>query len=236
MLLLRPLLTGSGAEELTPARRDPEWIIDLHNGGCASFGYMLKLATAIISAGQARTALLANVQNCAGQVFAQSEIRKLAHAATPGDGCGVAYVAAGDRSPSSAGRPRKARPEWAMDLGPATQDGRRYWEPGSGQLDVRFNEAKGGEIIEPRQPPRAGYGRRELCTSMEVEETGRHRRAGANQPNRIFLRNWRETLGISAQRHLDTYDRFGNLYGAGMPVTLDHAARGKVRCARATWW
>jgi 3-oxoacyl-[acyl-carrier-protein] synthase-3 len=110
-----------------------------------------------------------------------------------------------------------------MDLGPATQDGRRYWEPGSGQLDVRFDEAKGGEIIERgnRLVPDMVA---ELCTSIEVEPADIDVLV-TNQPNRIFLRNWRETLGISQERHLDTYDRFGNLYGAGVPVTLDHAAR-----------
>jgi 3-oxoacyl-[acyl-carrier-protein] synthase-3 len=222
VLLPDPLFTGSGAETADLLGCRPEWIIDLHNGGCASFGYMLKLATAIISAGQASTALLANVQNCAGQVFAQSEIRKLAHAATPGDGCGVAYVAAGDRSPVLGVRTRNT-PEWAMDLGPATQDGRRYWEPGSGQLDVRFDEAKGGEIIERgnRLVPDLVN---ELCTSIEVEPADIDVLV-TNQPNRIFLRNWREALGISPERHLDTFDRFGNLYGAGVPVTLDHAAR-----------
>ncbi|WP_249375581.1 hypothetical protein [Streptomyces sp. I05A-00742] len=35
-----------------------------------------------------------------------------------------------------------------------------------------------------------------------------------NQPNRIFLKNWRGALGLPAERHLGTFDRFGNLYGA----------------------
>jgi len=34
-----------------------------------------------------------------------------------------------------------------------------------------------------------------------------------NQPNRMFLRNWREALELPESRHLDTYDQCGNLFG-----------------------
>jgi 3-oxoacyl-[acyl-carrier-protein] synthase-3 len=44
-----------------------------------------------------------------------------------------------------------------------------------------------------------------------------------NQPNRVFLRNWREALEIPEERHRDTFDECGNLFGAGIPVNLDHA-------------
>ncbi|WP_245766751.1 3-oxoacyl-[acyl-carrier-protein] synthase III C-terminal domain-containing protein [Streptomyces colonosanans] len=46
-----------------------------------------------------------------------------------------------------------------------------------------------------------------------------------NQPNRIFLKNWRQALKLDEAQHLDTFDRYGNLYGAAVPVTLDRAAR-----------
>ena len=44
-----------------------------------------------------------------------------------------------------------------------------------------------------------------------------------NQPNRVFLRNWREALELPAERHVDTFDECGNLFGAGIPVNLDRA-------------
>ena len=44
-----------------------------------------------------------------------------------------------------------------------------------------------------------------------------------NQPNRLFLRNWREALELPRERHRDTFDECGNLFGAGIPVTLDAA-------------
>jgi 3-oxoacyl-[acyl-carrier-protein] synthase-3 len=44
-----------------------------------------------------------------------------------------------------------------------------------------------------------------------------------NQPNRAFLRNWREALELPAEKHTDTFDDCGNLFAAGIPVNLDRA-------------
>ena len=51
-----------------------------------------------------------------------------------------------------------------------------------------------------------------------------------NQPNPIFLRNWREALELPAERHHDTFAHYGNLFGAALPINLEDAiARGKLR-------
>jgi len=44
-----------------------------------------------------------------------------------------------------------------------------------------------------------------------------------NQPNRAFLRNWRDALELPKERHRDTFDECGNLFGAGIPINLDRA-------------
>ena len=44
-----------------------------------------------------------------------------------------------------------------------------------------------------------------------------------NQPNRVFLRNWREALELPEEKHRDTFDECGNLFAAGIPVNLDRA-------------
>ena len=36
-----------------------------------------------------------------------------------------------------------------------------------------------------------------------------------NQPNRVFLRNWREALELPSERHRDTFDDYGNLFARG---------------------
>jgi hypothetical protein len=44
-----------------------------------------------------------------------------------------------------------------------------------------------------------------------------------NQPNRYFLRNWREALELPQEAHPDTFDSYGNMFGAAIPITLEHA-------------
>ncbi|OLF10440.1 3-oxoacyl-ACP synthase [Actinophytocola xinjiangensis] len=227
VLLPDALFTGCGAETAELLGCTPEWIIDLHNGGCASFPYMLKLARTIIGSGQARTALVCNVQNAAGQVFAQPGVRTSAHAAAPGDGCGVAYLTEGGHSPILGVETRNS-PGFAMDLGPATSDGRKFWEPGAGELDVRFAEEKTAEIIA-RGNALVPEMVTDLCKRIDLSPDDIDVLI-TNQPNRIFLRTWRDALGLEPERHLDTFDALGNLYGAGAPVTFAQAVRdGQVR-------
>ena len=52
-------------------------MIDVHNGGCASFPHMMALAQKILQTTDAKTAMIAAVQNAAGPSMTQSEIRKL---------------------------------------------------------------------------------------------------------------------------------------------------------------
>ena len=51
-----------------------------------------------------------------------------------------------------------------------------------------------------------------------------------NQPNPVFLRNWREALQVDAEQHIDTFREYGNLFGAGIPVSLERAQQtGKLK-------
>ncbi|AKG43039.1 3-oxoacyl-ACP synthase III [Streptomyces xiamenensis] len=215
-------ITGSGAEITHRLGLRPSWVLDAHNGGCASFIHMLKLARALIGTGQARSALLCNVQNCAGNVMTQSEVRKLPEAVVPGDGCGVAYVAASEESPVLAIETRNLG-EYAKDCGVTLSDGRKYWEAGESQVHVGFTPGKVADIVERgnRLVPEAV---RAVCDRLDIEPSDLDTLI-TNQPNRVFLRKWQERLDIKPERHLDTYDRFGNLFGAAVPVTLDHGVR-----------
>ena len=67
---------------------------------------------------------------------------------------------------------------------------------------------------------------RDLCRRLDMDVTDIDCLI-TNQPNRTFLHNWRQALGLPAERHPDTFDRCGNLFGAAMPVTLDDAIRSK---------
>lgn len=215
---------GAGTEVARRLGLAPRWLIDVANAGCASFVHMLELAGRILRAGDARTALICNAQSAAGQLFTQSQVRGLSQAAIPGDGCGVAYVTASAHSPVLGIESRHIA-AYAGDMTMVRDDGRKYWEAGDAQVRIGFTEAGVSNVLERgnRLVPQVV---RDLCRRVDVDVTD----VGClitNQPNRTFLHNWRQALGVPAERHPDTFDRCGNLFGAAMPVTLDDAIRSK---------
>jgi len=218
--------TGCGAEVAHRLGVRPRWVIDLHNGGCVSFIYMIELARALMSSSDARGALLCNVQDAAGRVFAQPEVRMTSQAPVPGDGCGVGYLAASEESPVLAVLHR-CQGEYAADMTIAAADGRRYWEPGASPMTVAFTDQRVAAIINRgnRLVP-------EMVAAACAEAGVRARDLSlliTNQPNPIFLRNWREALELPPAAHHDTFDRYGNLFGAAIPINLEDAlAHGKL--------
>ncbi|MEU5977244.1 3-oxoacyl-[acyl-carrier-protein] synthase III C-terminal domain-containing protein [Streptomyces sp. NPDC047315] len=228
VLLPDDLFTGSGADTAHRLGIAPRTVLDVHNGGCASFQYMMEIAATFVGAGRARGVLVANVQNTAGQIFEQDGNRFKQHSLVAGDGCGVAYLAAGAETGGRLlGVRTRNTPSTARDIGMATDDGRHYWESGPSVLDVRFDPAVTKDTVE--------FGNRivpELVRELADEcgfDVADVDAFITNQPNRIFLRNWRTELDIEEERHLNTYDRYGNLYGAAVPVTLhDAVTRGRI--------
>lgn len=219
--------TGCGAEVAHRLGCRPRWVVDLHNTGCVAFVYMLELARLIMSSSDARGALLCNVQNAAGRVFSQPELRHESHAPVPGDGAGVGYVARGRGAPLLA-LEHRCQPEFASDMQARGDDGRRYWQPGMSALDLCFDEPRVAAIISRgnRIVPEMV---RCACDQAGVRPAELDLLI-TNQPNPIFLRNWREALELPPERHHDTYSRYGNLFGAALPINLDDAlARGKLR-------
>jgi 3-oxoacyl-[acyl-carrier-protein] synthase-3 len=214
--------TGAGAAVADRIGAEPGWIIDHHNAGCAAFIAMMKLARTILAGGEAKSALLCAVQNCGGQVFTQTDIRRKTHAAVPGDGCGVGYLTVSDESPIL-DIEMVNHGEYAKDCGIRFDDDRKYWAAGEGQMDVRFTESSVAKIIARGNrlvPEVVGA----LCDRLGMS-TSDIDRLVTNQPNRMFLRNWQEALRLEPERHLDTFDDCGNLFGAGVPITLDRALR-----------
>ncbi|MCP2319363.1 3-oxoacyl-[acyl-carrier-protein] synthase-3 [Nocardia amikacinitolerans] len=209
---------GSGPEVAKRLGMRPRVVYDIHNGGCAAFVHMMALARMILQTTDARTALIAVAQNCAGPVFTQTEIRKLAQAPVPGDGCGVGLLVKDDSAPILDIECR-TYPEFAGDMDFTTNGERKYWEPGSGQACVSFTESKVTKVFARgnRLVPEVALA---VCDRIGVK--GRDIDTFVtNQPNRLFLRNWHDALELPAERHPDTFDRCGNLFAAGIPVTLD---------------
>ncbi|MEV6681965.1 3-oxoacyl-[acyl-carrier-protein] synthase III C-terminal domain-containing protein [Streptomyces erythrochromogenes] len=201
----------------------PRWMLDVANGGCASFVHLLELARQILTTTDARTALLCNAQTAAGQLFTQDRVRGLAHAAIPGDGCGVAYLTTGAQGSPVLGLRTRHIPQNAGEMTLVRDDGRRYWEAGQAQPRIGFTESGVTKVLDRgnRLVPEVV---RDLCRDLGKDSADIDVLV-TNQPNRLFLESWRQALGLPPERHPDTFDRYGNLFGAAMPITLDHAVR-----------
>jgi 3-oxoacyl-[acyl-carrier-protein] synthase III len=205
----------------------PNWVLDLHNGGCAAFVLGLKVARQLLSSGEGQTALIAVAQNAAGQVFDQETVRRKAQAAVPGDGAAVGLVTVSDRSPILDVECRTYG-EYAGDMTIAVDPTRKWWQAGPGEGYIGFTEGKITKVLARgnRQVPEVATA---VCDRIGVQPKDLDLLV-TNQPNRVFLRNWREALELPKERHVDTFDDCGNLFAAGIPINLDRAASdGQLR-------
>ena len=212
--------TGCGAEVAKALGARPSSVYDLHNHGCVSFISMMTLAQSLMATTGARSALLCNAQTAAGRIFADPEVRKIPQAAVPGDGCGVALLVAGDERPIEHTEVR-CFAEYASDMQIASDSGRPWWEPCEAQFHIDFSRSKVAKIVQ-RGNRLVPSMINETCRKVGIRPTD----AGTlitNQPNPVFLRNWREALQIPEERHVDTFAEHGNLFGAGIPVCLARA-------------
>jgi 3-oxoacyl-[acyl-carrier-protein] synthase-3 len=205
----------------------PNWVLDLHNGGCAAFVLGLKVARQLLASGEGRTALVAVAQNAAGQVFNQPAVRRKAQASVPGDGAAVGLVALSEQSPILDIECRTYG-EYAGDMTYAVDPPRKWWQPGPGEASIGFTESKIAKVLARgnRQVPEVALA---VCDRIGLSGDGVDLLV-TNQPNRVFLRNWREALEVPASRHRDSFDECGNLFGAGIPINLDKAIQdGQVQ-------
>ena len=205
----------------------PRWVIDLHNGGCAAFVLGLQLARQLLASGEARTAVVAVAQNAAGQVFDQKTVRRKAQAAVPGDGAAVGLVTVSDSSPIL-GIECRTYGEYAGDMTISMDPPRKWWQAGPGEGCIGFTETKITKVLARgnRQVPEVALA---VCDRIGIRSADVDLLV-TNQPNRVFLRNWREALELPAERHRDTFDECGNLFAAGIPVNFDRAVSdGQVK-------
>jgi 3-oxoacyl-[acyl-carrier-protein] synthase-3 len=198
----------------------PNWVLDLHNGGCAAFVLGMKVARTLIESGEGRTALIAVAQNAAGQAFDQPTIRRKAQASVPGDGAAVGLVTLSDESPILDVECRTYG-EFAGDMTLAVDPPRKWWQAGPGEGCIGFTESKITKVLARgnRQVPEVSYA---VCDRIGIKPKDLDLLV-TNQPNRAFLRNWREALELPQERHRDTLDDCGHPFAAGIPRNLDRA-------------
>ncbi len=220
-------IVGGGGELAHRLGMAPETIIDVHNGGCAAFVLMIKLARQLLAAGAGRTALIACAQNAGGKIFEQEQVRKLAQASVPGDGAAVGLLRVSDESPILDVECRYYG-EFAGDMTLATDPPRLWWQAGEGEGYVSFNESKIMKVLARgnREVPEVVLS---VCDRLGMKSKDLDLLV-TNQPNRVFLRNWNEALELPRERHRDTFHQCGNLFAVGIPVNFDAAVNdGQVQ-------
>ncbi len=198
----------------------PSWVLDLNNGGCAAFVLALNVARKLLSSGEGHTALIAIAQNAAGQFFDQPTIRRKAQSAVPGDGAAVALVTRSDASPILDVECRTYG-EYAGEMTLSYDPPRKWWQAGPGEGSIGFTESKITKVLARgnRQVPEVAFA---VCDRIGLAPKDIDLLV-TNQPNRAFLRNWRDALEVPPERHRDTFEECGNLFGAGIPINLDRA-------------
>ena len=219
--------TGCGAEVARAIGANPIGVYDLHNHGCISFITMMSLAQSLLSTSGGKRALICNAQTTGGRIFSDKDVRKLPQAAIPGDGCGVALLEVGEGC-SVQTVAQRCFSEFSSDMQISSPDGRNWWEPGEQQFYVDFSRAKIAKIVQ-RGNQMVPQIVQEACkqANIKTDEIGT---LITNQPNPIFLRNWREALQVDPENHIDTFQEYGNLFGAGIPVSLERAQKtGKLK-------
>jgi 3-oxoacyl-[acyl-carrier-protein] synthase-3 len=218
---------GCGAEVKRLLGASTDMVIDMHNSGCVSFVTMLELARTLIDAGRTENALICNAQTAAGRVFALEQNRVRPQSAIPGDGCGVALVAKGARG-AVLSAVSHCYGDYACDMRSTRDCGIPYWQASRNELRIDFAPERIASILERGNA---------LVPDVVREACGLAGRAPdeidvliTNQPNPIFLEHWRTALGLEPEQHIHTFSEYANLFGAAIPINLDHALRdGRVR-------
>ena len=213
------MLIGNGASIAKHAKLQPKLVYDLNNCGCVSFVSMLHLAKTFIESGQVKSAIICNVQNSAGHIFAQNNTRKKPESRIPGDGCGVAYVCDSTQNPIES-IVQFCHPSAAEDMYPSTEDGRKIWQPGQGETQIDFNQKKiiktlaAGNKIVPDAIKAAC--KKADCDTTDIDYLI------TNQPSNIFLRNWHEAIQLPKSKHIQSFETLGNLFGAAHSINFSY--------------
>jgi len=208
---------GPGAAIVGELDLKPQHVYDLSNGGCISFVFMIELAKILMQSTGAKTAMLCNIQTTGGRVFGLADNLKLPQSIVPGDGCSAVYLTANDANPILTTITR-THGAYANDMTVKTQDGRLWWKPGKGTFNIDFDEDKISAIVSRGNElvPEVMYQALEKA-KLQPEDINY---LLTNQPNRIFLRNWRESLMLEEHQHITSLAEHGNLFGSGIPINL----------------
>jgi 3-oxoacyl-[acyl-carrier-protein] synthase-3 len=220
------IFTGCGAVVNKLIKGKAKWIIDMHNTGCVSPLFMIEAARAYMQTHGVKSAMIANMQTAAGRVFGHELNRKLPQSAIPGDGASVIYVNDSHERPVIL-TVQENFPDYSEDMF-ANFNGKHHWEPRDIPGNIDFNEDKSARIMirgNKLVPQMVYQGLKTL--NLKPQQISY---LITNQPNMSFLRNWREALLLPPEKHLHSFEKYANLFGAGIGINLaEHMALGTFK-------
>ncbi len=154
-------------------------------------------------------------------MFDQPTVRRKAQSSVPGDGAAVGLVTVSDKSPILDIECRTYGEYRRRHDGITVDPPRKWWEAGPGEGYIGFTESKITKVLARgnRQVPEVSYA---VCDRIGIKPKDLDLLV-TNQPNRAFLRNWRDALELPRERHRDTFEECGNLFAAGIPINLERA-------------
>jgi len=218
---------GCGVEVKHRLGAKAKWIFDIHNTGCISFVMMMSLAQSLMASSQAKTALICCVQSAAGRIFADPQIRSRPESCVPGDGCGVGYFVANEQSPIKS-IVHHSYGEYAMDMVSVSDDKRKWWQNRETAMRLDLSEDRipkivmRGNKIVPDVIKEACQEAGILSSNLNILIT--------NQPNPVFLRNWREALELPKESQIETFEEHGNMFGAAIPICFEKGiTEGRIK-------
>ena len=215
------VFTGNGAIINKKIGGKAKWILDLHNTGCICFIYMVEIARSFMLSHSVKNVLIYCGQTGAGRIFGQESNRNLPQSAIPGDGFSVGYLENTDKRPFIK-TVQEVFPEYAEDM-KGNYNGLCHWHPRETVGKLEFTEETTTQILKRgnKLVPQMIY---KVCEEANLKVTDIDYLI-TNQPNHWFLRNWREAVLIPEDRHLNTFSKYSNLFGAGIPITLSEAMK-----------
>lgn len=230
------VFTGSGAITAKHLGIKPKTVIDFHNGGCISPILLLEHADLLIKAGKAKKVLIGVAQTAGNRVFEQGKNPDRPQACVPGDGAFIWIVSherptlklgASPPTPALAGKVlgfhTECHPEFSEDMKIRFDSGKKYWEAGeqaphdAGYVDFDPTKMASIGMRGNRLVPKA---MKALLQELKLNPSDISALI-TNQPNPIFLRNWREALQLPLERHFETFETLGNLFQAAIGINLD---------------
>jgi 3-oxoacyl-(acyl-carrier-protein) synthase III len=194
--------------------------------GCSSYLSMLNTARAFIEAGLYKTVAVITVTNYVSRL-AEDQYSK--QYSVLGDGASATLLVDGKSSFVASYEHSYGEHYGLLAVQPDPIDGRflNYWESGSGQLNIAFSQEMLDSLrlnalrLVPDSVSKCLF--KAGLSSDQISLLITH------QPNSVFLKKWRNRIGIREPRVHDTLEYYGNLFQGSIPVTLaDALEKNKV--------